>query len=117
MRRFCFFLCFALFSFEIQAKECIDWTQVFAKERARKIPKSNLIITVNPFRNDTGERSDDWIATGLQYLLIRYLNTDPGITALAENTIPQGHSVGGLFQHTQGWLRFLFSSKTKKARC
>lgn len=104
-----------------QAKECIDWSSVYANEAIRKIPASAVIITMAPFKNDTEQKSDDWISHGIADLLQRYLNTDVSVAAtpesLTKNLPPQKplrYKVGGLFQHTQNWLRIFIQLKDSK---
>lgn len=80
-------------------------------------------MSVAPFRNDTGIAGDAWLQTGLADMLIRMLDTHPGVAALSEkNEVylpPQNRvrfKVGGLFQHTQNWLRIFVQLKDNSGK-
>lgn len=112
-------LLFTLLSLKAHAKECIiPWGEVFAKQAVEKIPAQNLIVSIAPFANDTGLKGDDWISDGVANLLIRYLNTNPGLSALPAKRTPTlppqkpiRYKMGGLFQHTSDWLRIFVQLK------
>lgn len=100
---------------------CINWSKVFERESVRQIENRNYLIGVAPFRDDTGVTGDDWLSQGVANLLIHLLNTNSNVGAMSESNAlylppehPVGFKIGGLFQHTQNWLRIFVQLKDSK---
>ncbi len=95
------------------ADTCIDWGKVMTKFDIDNISKSKKAVLLQPFENFTHITADDWLSTGIPYMIGEYLNnvvTDVnGIANPIAKYDPAAanpaYTLTGMYQHTSGKLR------------
>ncbi len=105
------------------AEQCVHWPKVFAQERVDEAIRKKEIISIGPFVNDTGRKSDDWLSDGMADILTRYLKTDSQLGILPkQDTIflppehPVQYRIEGLYQNISGWLRAFIQLQDGKGK-
>lgn len=94
------------------ADECIDWGKLMTQHEISNMPKGRRTILVQSFDNFTKIQGDDWLITGIPYMLAKYLATGSDINVLYgqiakhhPSAANPSYAVNGMFQHTSGHLR------------
>ncbi|MBI4125805.1 MAG: hypothetical protein HY466_07750 [Deltaproteobacteria bacterium] len=98
------------------AGECVPFPTLFAKLAAEQVPAEAVLIEIRPFKNDTGQKGDEWLVQGIPHLLKRYLSSGSGLAALTQPTEKAQYKIEGMFQHTQKWLRTFVQFKDSKGK-
>lgn len=105
-----------LFTPAAHARECVPYPTLFAKLAVQSVPAEATIIEIRAFKNDTGQKGDEWLAQGIVHLLKRYLSAGSGIKALTQPMDKAQYRIDGMFQHTQQWLRTFVQLKDAKGK-
>ncbi|HPM42199.1 MAG TPA: hypothetical protein PLY45_07165, partial [bacterium] len=100
-------LAVALFAFgataEAKERRCVDWQKVMTSYAVEHMPKGKT-ISVESFRNYTGQPGDDWLSYGIRDLMADMLRSSSNHGILSGRTAQGGAGapdlrVGGTYQH------------------
>ena len=90
-------------------RRCVDWQKLMTSYAVEHMPKGKT-ISVESFRNYTGQPGDDWLSYGIKDLLADMLRSSSDHGVLSGRTAQGGAGapdlrVGGTYQHANGMLR------------
>ena len=94
------------------ADKCIDWGRLMTSYEIDTTPKWKTTILLQTFDDFTKVAGDEWLSSGIPYLLAQYLVITDNISTLfgpsakySPAAVSPAYTISGMYQHVEGRLR------------